>query len=124
MDVVVLYWGVSAKTAEQYWLRLGAHEYLITRRLAHKMIDNNVPVAPADSEERNSRLEHDDQTLLIRDALRLARRVERRLIGMHSGILNATRNADRLVLANEVDSLRLDLDTIVSLLEEESIQPR
>lgn len=43
---------------------------------------------------------------------------ERRMIGLHSGILNATRNADRLLLANTIEALRLELSVIHELLRD------
>lgn len=61
----------------------------------------------------------DDRDILLVDALQRLKRVERRLIGSHNAAINATKNADRLVLANGLDSLRMDVDSIIGLLENE-----
>jgi hypothetical protein len=61
----------------------------------------------------------DDQTILLTDALKRLKRIERRLIGSNSAALNATKNADRLVLANDLDSIRLDIDHVIGSLENE-----
>ena len=45
-------------------------------------------------------------------------RVQFRLTGWHNAIINATRNADRISLANDADSLRLDLSVIHELLRD------
>lgn len=45
-------------------------------------------------------------------------RTERRLIGSHSTVINATRNADRLVIANGMDSMRLEIENIREILQE------
>lgn len=54
----------------------------------------------------------------LKQALRQTTRLERRFVGAHSAALNATRNADRLVLANDLESIRLDLSVIHELLRD------
>lgn len=65
-----------------------------------------------------------ERDLLLLDARRRLSVLERRLIGLNSGILNATKQADRLSLAASVDSLRLDVDHILGLVENEIDQRR
>jgi hypothetical protein len=64
-------------------------------------------------------------------ALNRTIRLQRRMIGWHSAIINATKNADRIVLANDADSVRLDLEILGDLLQEaqkylrqEDVDPR
>lgn len=54
----------------------------------------------------------------LEQALRQTKRLERRFIGTHSATINAARNADRIVLANDLDSMRLDLSMIHELLRD------
>jgi hypothetical protein len=48
----------------------------------------------------------------LTDALIQAKITQQRTIGWHSAIINATRNADRIVLANDAETLRLQLSWI------------
>ena len=53
------------------------------------------------------------------EVVKLLRRLYQRTTGMHAAIINATRNADRITIANSMDSWRLDLDAAIELLTEE-----
>lgn len=55
---------------------------------------------------------------MLTETIQRVSRLERRLIGLNTGILNATKNADRLVLAADVDSLRLEASVIHELLRD------
>lgn len=54
----------------------------------------------------------------LNDALNVVTRLERRMTGWHSAVINATRNADRISLANDADSIRLELSVIKELIRD------
>lgn len=56
------------------------------------------------------------QQAYLKIATRILATQHRRLIGMSSAMLNATKNADRLVLANSIDSIKLEIDAARSYL--------
>lgn len=59
-----------------------------------------------------------DELIKLQDAALIMRRMHRNTTGLHSALINATRNADRIVLANDVDNMRLGMSTVVELLDE------
>jgi hypothetical protein len=58
------------------------------------------------------------QRFIIRAVEMTLGRIERRLVGSHNAVTNATRNTDRLVIANDMSSIRLEIENTRRMLQE------
>lgn len=53
------------------------------------------------------------RAMLLVDVLRRLKILERRLVSLPMATINATRHADRLTIANSLESIRLDIDGMI-----------